>query len=141
MEHLDITTQRVIGLSGGSIVAALYCAGMGSEDMEDWTYRVNFDAVVRLFPPRLLFKGGMCSGRRFEAWMDKRLRGARFKDLQRDLVVVATDIRTRQPAVFSQAHVRPKLVFIIGEPQLCKAAHQHVRVKNPHDHFFTESGR
>jgi len=103
LEHLNVACHRVIGLSGGSIVAALYCAGMGTADMEEWTYKVNFHRVVRLFPPRLLFRGGMCSGRRFEAWMDKRLRGARFQDLERDLVVVATDIRTRQPAVFSKA--------------------------------------
>jgi NTE family protein len=103
LEHLRLACQKVIGLSGGSIVAALYCAGVGTDDMEAWTYKVNFGEVVRLFPPRLLFRGGMCSGRRFEAWMDRRLAGARFRDLRRDLVVVATDIRTRRPAIFSKA--------------------------------------
>jgi len=103
LEHLELSFQRVIGLSGGSIVAALYCAGTGTEELAEWTYRVRFNEVVRLFPPRLLFRGGMCSGRRFEEWMDNRLRGARFQDLERDLVVVATDIRTRKAAVFSKA--------------------------------------
>jgi len=103
LEHLEVVFQKVIGLSGGSIVAALYCAGIGTDELEEWTYKVSFHEVVRLFPPRLLFRGGMCSGRRFEAWMNKRLDGARFQDLKRDLVVVATDIRTRRPAVFSKA--------------------------------------
>jgi NTE family protein len=102
LEQLRVTFPKVIGLSGGSIVAALYCSGVGTAELEAWTYTVGFHEVVRLFPARLLFRGGMCSGRRFEAWMDRRLGGARFEDLERDLMIVATDIRTRQAAVFSK---------------------------------------
>jgi len=103
LEELGVGFRRLVGLSGGSIVAALYAAGFRAEELRQWTCDTDFSKVVRFSPPRLIFRGGMCSGRGFEQWMDERLGGATFAEMQIDLVIVATDIRHRRPVVFSRA--------------------------------------
>ena len=101
--ELGVGFHRLVGLSGGSIVAALYAAGFGAEKIEQWTCETDFRKLVRFTPPRLLFRGGMCSGKVFEEWMDERLSGVTFSELELDLVIVATDIRHRRPVIFSRA--------------------------------------
>jgi len=102
LEELGIGCRRLVGLSGGSIVAALYATGVTATEIEQWACETDFRSLVRFAPPRLLFRGGMCSGRTFEAWLDERLRGATFGELDLDLAVVATDIRLRRAVVFSR---------------------------------------
>ncbi len=103
LEELGVDFHRLVGLSGGSIVAALHAAGASPEEIERWACDTDFRDLVRFALPRLLFRGGMCSGRVFERWMDERLHGATFGDLTLDLAVVATDIRLRRAVVFSRA--------------------------------------
>lgn len=102
LEELGVGFRRLVGLSGGSIVAALYAAGATATEIEQWACETDFRSLVRFAAPRLLFRGGMCSGKTFEAWLDERLHGATFGDLDLDLAVVATDIRLRRAVVFSR---------------------------------------
>ncbi len=102
LEELGVEFHRLVGLSGGSIVASLFAAGATATEIEQWACETDFRSLVRFTPPRLLLRGGMCSGKTFEAWLDERLHGATFGDLDLDLAVVATDIRLRRAVVFSR---------------------------------------
>jgi len=102
LDELGVGFHRLVGLSGGSIVAALYATGATATEIEQWACETDFRSLVRFTPPRLLFRGGMCSGKTFERWLDERLHGATFGDLSLDLAVVATDIRLRRAVVFSR---------------------------------------
>lgn len=89
------------GASAGSLVAAVRAGGysheMAVELMRETDYRQFLD-----FRPLGLFRGyGLCSGRRFEQWLDGVLRGQRFGDLQSPLSVICTNIRTGEPFIFS----------------------------------------
>jgi len=101
--RLGVGFDRLVGLSGGSIVAALYAAGISLDEIAQWACETDFRDLVRFALPRLLFRGGMCSGRVFERWLDERLHGVTFGDLSLDLAVVATDIRLRRAVVFSKS--------------------------------------
>jgi len=123
LEELGVGFRRLVGLSGGSIVAALYATGATTAKIEQWACETDFRSLVRFTPPRLLFRGGMCSGKVFEAWLDERLHCATFGDLDLDLAVVATDIRLRRTVVFSKTttpnlHVAQAVRFSTGIPVL-----------------------
>ncbi len=89
------------GASAGSLVAAVRAGGytheMAVDLMRDTNYRQFLD-----FQPLGMIRGlGLCSGRRFEKWLDGVLSGQRFCDLQTPLSVVCTDIQTGEPFLFS----------------------------------------
>jgi len=89
------------GASAGSLVAAIRAGGytheMAVDLMRDTDYRQFLD-----FRPMGLVRGyGLCSGRRFEKWLDGVLEGRRFRDLEVPLSVVCTDILTGMPYIFS----------------------------------------
>ena len=102
LDSLDICYEQMVGVSGGSIVAALYAAGYSLPDMKDIAADTDFSRFLGQNVVSLLRTGGLSSGERFERWMDERLEGRCFRDLNHDLHVVATDVRSGKPAIFSR---------------------------------------
>lgn len=90
------------GASAGSLVAAVMAAGFSHrqacELMLDTDYRMFLDRSAF----RMLRDYGLCSGKRFEKWLDGVLGGARFDSLDVPLSVVATNVATGDAHVFSQ---------------------------------------
>ncbi|MBT0585697.1 patatin-like phospholipase family protein [Alteromonas sp. SM 2104] len=102
LQELDIQFDTIVGVSGGSIVAALYAAGCSLDDIYALSVKTNFKQFREFSLWRLFYKGGLASGDRFESWMDAQLKGARFGDLPMDLSVLATDINGGGPVVFNR---------------------------------------
>ena len=103
LEDLGVVTEHIVGVSGGSIVAGLRAAGWSTEAMRDLASRVDFRQFRDFSLYQLLFHGGLSSGDGFERWMDQMLEGACFEDLNLDLHVIATDVRTGAPVVLDRA--------------------------------------
>ena len=103
LADLGIGYRHLVGVSGGSVVAALAATGTSTATMRDLFRDVDFSQFRGYSLLNLLLRGGLSTGRRFERWMDGELRGARFRDLDIDLHVVATDVRSGQPVAFSRA--------------------------------------
>lgn len=102
LEELDYRIDRLVGVSGGSIVAALYAAGRPLSHLRHLVETVDFRQFRGYSIRRLLSAGGLSDGAHFERWLDGELQGASFADLSLDLQVVATDVRSGEPVVFNR---------------------------------------
>ncbi len=103
LQDMDVGYDIVVGVSGGSIVAALAALGWGVPQMQALAYETDFEQFRGYSAISLLRSGGLCSGDGFERWMDERLQGATFADLPKSLHVLATDINGGGPVVFNRA--------------------------------------
>ena len=102
------------GTSAGSIVAALYCAGVGQVQMEaeirrfDWfRHVIDFQDTLR----NLVEHGskGLVSNSKLEDTMNELLDGRGFSDLNMDLAVTATDIDEKRRIIFTTPQNAPKI--------------------------------
>ena len=98
VEELRIPVGRIIGASGGSVVAALYAAGYSSDELRRLSLDTDITAF-RDFSPRGSLAGmGVCRGDALERWLDEKLDGKRFGGgLRIPLGIIATDILSHAP--------------------------------------------
>lgn len=102
LEQMQYGIKQLVGVSGGSIVASLYACGYSTEYLKNLAFDVDFRQFRGFSLPKLLFAGGLSTGERFEGWLDEQLKGATFRHLERDLHVVATDVRSGEPVIFDK---------------------------------------
>tara|TARA_R110002126_G_scaffold10245_26_gene46534 strand:- start:1935 stop:2762 length:828 start_codon:yes stop_codon:yes gene_type:complete len=102
LQEQGLKFRHIVGVSGGSIVAALYAAGWNLQQMHQLAMTTDFRQFRGLSITKLVRLGGLSDGNAFESWLDKILEGKRFVDLQLDLHVLATDIQGGGPVVFSR---------------------------------------
>ncbi|NTS77739.1 patatin-like phospholipase family protein [Catenovulum sp. SM1970] len=102
LKELKIGFEHIVGVSGGSIVSSLYCSGMSLEEIKELAINTDFRKLRTYSIYRLLKDGGLCSGDKFEAWLDSHLKGVTFKDLKHSLHIVATDVSGGGPVVFNK---------------------------------------
>ncbi len=98
VEELGIPVGRIIGASSGSVVAALYAAGLSPEEIHRLSLETDIGAF-RDFSARGALAGmGVCRGDALERWLDEKLGGKRLGDGFRiPLAVIATDILNHTP--------------------------------------------
>lgn len=102
LRDLNLEFDHVVGISGGSIVTSLYCAGIPLNTLKSLAMETDFRQFRGFSVYRLLKDGGLSSGDTFEQWMDERLEGRTFNDLEKDLNILATDVNGGGPVVFSR---------------------------------------
>ncbi|RKF13659.1 phospholipase [Alginatibacterium sediminis] len=100
LSELDVQFSHIVGVSGGSIVSALYASGMNVEQIKSIAMNTDFEKFKGFSLLSLLRHGGLSSGDKFEAWIDKLLNGVTFSQLPIQLHIVATDVRSGSPVVF-----------------------------------------
>ncbi len=103
LNDLNLDFRSLVGVSGGSIVAAMVAAGKSIDQMKNLALHTDFKQFRGFSLMNLIRTGGLSSGDNFERWMDDQLAGARFCDLVLDLHVLATDINGGGPVVFNKA--------------------------------------
>ncbi|MCB1791882.1 MAG: patatin-like phospholipase family protein [Gammaproteobacteria bacterium] len=123
LEHMEYGIDRLVGVSGGSIVASLFAYGYPTEYLKNLAFDVDFRQFRGFSLQKLLFNGGLSTGERFEQWLDDQLGGATFAALERELHVVATDVRSGEPVIFDREHspdfrVARAVRFSMGIPLL-----------------------
>ncbi|GAA6184220.1 patatin-like phospholipase family protein [Aliiglaciecola sp. NS0011-25] len=99
--EMNLSFNHVVGISGGSIISALYCSGMPLEKILALSLETDFKQFKGYSIFRLLKEGGLSSGNQFEKWMDKQLEGKTFSQLSTELSIVATDVNGGGPVVFN----------------------------------------
>ncbi|MCV2886011.1 patatin-like phospholipase family protein [Aestuariibacter sp. AA17] len=104
LESLPLAISHMVGVSGGSIVSALYCSGMKLDDIMALAIETDFKQFRGYSLFRLLKDGGLSDGEHFEQWMDKKLRGLTFADIEYDLSIVATDVNGGGPVIFNREY-------------------------------------
>lgn len=102
LHDLNLEFDHIVGISGGSIVSALYCCGMSLQDIMALAIDTDFKQFRGYSIFKLLKDGGLSSGDTFEKWMDTQLQGKRFSELEKNLSIVATDINGGGPVIFNK---------------------------------------
>jgi len=102
LNELNLSYRHLVGVSGGSIVAAFYAAGWPLKRIEQLALDTDFRYFKGISLTTLLRTGGLCNGNRFEQWLDGRLEQRTFADLELDLHVLATDISGGGPVIFNR---------------------------------------
>ncbi len=101
LEEEDVDVSFVAGTSAGSLMGALYCAGLGWREMREIAGSINWGDIVSP-----AFDGmGMVSARKLEKVLNEVIGEREFTDLDRQFSVVATDIQTGEPVVLSTGSV------------------------------------
>ncbi|WP_432452190.1 MULTISPECIES: patatin-like phospholipase family protein [unclassified Agarivorans] len=100
LKELNVQFSHIVGVSGGSIISALFASGMTIEQIKAIALDTDFEQFKGFSLLSLLRNGGLCSGDKFEAWIDDLLGGVTFEELPVKLHVVATDVRSGSPVVF-----------------------------------------
>lgn len=123
LRDMDYRYKHIVGVSGGSVVAALAAFGKSPEDMRQLFREVDFSQFRGYSLLNLLLRGGLSNGKRFERWLEGEIDGACFKDAPVDLNVVATDVRSGQPVIFNRVNtpelsVARAVLFSISIPLL-----------------------
>lgn len=104
LQDMDLGYKHLVGVSGGGVVASLAAAGHSVEHMKDLFREVDFKQFRGMSLANLILHGGLSNGKRFFRWLDGELDGRRFRDLDVDLHVVATDVRAGKPVIFDKAN-------------------------------------
>ncbi|WP_072908610.1 patatin-like phospholipase family protein [Malonomonas rubra] len=119
LDELQVQFDHIVGVSGGSIVAALKACGKSIEEIYDLALDVDFRQFRGFSPYQLLFHGGLSSGASFEHWLDEQIAGARFGDLPINLHVVAMLIRSFMTTVsrefINDAYWHSTIIINAGE--------------------------
>ncbi len=112
LHEMKIQFPSLVGVSGGSIVGALFSAGYSLNQIRLIAEETDFAQFLGQSFYRLLRTGGLSTGDRFEEWIDNKLSGATFSDLEYPFHVVATDVRSGLPVIFNKErtpHVKVSL--------------------------------
>lgn len=99
---LELKFTHIVGVSGGSIITALFCAGIAPKEIKRLALSTDFKQFKDYSFLRLITQGGLSSGDKFEAWIDKLVNGKKFKDLDINLHILATDVNGGGPIVFNK---------------------------------------
>lgn len=102
LHDLNIEFKQVVGVSGGSIIAAMYCAGYSIEEMETLAANTDFNQFREGSWWRLLTEGGMSSGDVFQNWLEQYLKGMTFAQCKVPLNILATDVNGGGPVIFNK---------------------------------------
>lgn len=104
LADLNIGYRHIVGVSGGSIVAALTALGWKPAELQKLALEEDFTQFRGLSLVSLLREGGLSSGDSFERWIEEKTEAATFNDVPGELHIVATDVRSQSPVVFDRAH-------------------------------------
>ncbi|WDD99492.1 patatin-like phospholipase family protein [Thalassomonas actiniarum] len=108
LEDLSIEFNHLVGVSGGSIIASLYAAGLSIEQIKEIALKTDYSQFRGFSLLKLIRNGGLSSGDAFEYWVDEHLQGKTFEQLDRNLHIVATDVKRGKPVIFDAEHT-PKM--------------------------------
>lgn len=102
LKEMKLSFNHLVGVSGGSIIAALYAVGWSMDAMKKLALETDFKQFKEFSFWSLLRTGGLSDGNRFEHWLDDKLKGKTFADVELDLHVLATDINGGGPVLFNK---------------------------------------
>ena len=101
LEREGVPIDCVAGVSAGSLVGALHCAGLTADELNDFLPEVGWHLLARpAWPGR-----GFVSFEALEDWLIDLIGDLYFSQLGRPLAVVATDLETSAPVTFTEGRL------------------------------------
>lgn len=103
LEREGLRPDYVAGVSAGSVVGAVYCAGLKLDEIKRLALGLQWRKLGRVTRPRL----GFFDGRRLEEYLNKAIGPLQFEDLEVPLAAVAVDITCGELVVLKEGPVAP----------------------------------
>ena len=100
-QKYDIRVSHIAGSSVGSILGAAYASGAPLERIIEACRTLRFRDIARWRVSRL----GLASNQRLATLMERVFGSRQFEDLKIPLAVVATDLSTGEPVVFTSGNL------------------------------------
>ncbi|WP_280529144.1 patatin-like phospholipase family protein [Burkholderia perseverans] len=95
--------RELSGTSGGSIVAALYAAGMSLSDMHSLCMSLDWSPMMRFSAWSAVRRKALCSGDELLSFLTDATGGRTFAQLGVELKIVAADLLTEREFQLSRA--------------------------------------
>lgn len=101
LDKLQIQFDNIVGVSGGSIIASLFASGLSIDEIKKIALDTNYTQFTGYSLFKLIRNGGLSSGDVFEEWVDQHLQGKTFSQMNIQLHLVATDVKSGKPVIFN----------------------------------------
>lgn len=100
LEAQGITPDMVVGTSAGSVVGALYAAGMSGFDMQKLALGMEEDMLADWTLPNR----GMLKGEALQDFINQKVKNLSIQKMPKTLGVVATDLQSGEMVLFRQGN-------------------------------------
>ncbi len=98
LDDAGVKPDLIIGSSVGSMVGALYAAGLSARDLEHLAYEIN---VLQFFELRVL-GGNLATGGAIQSYVDTKVGGLTIEQLKIPFVAAATRLKDGKIALFNR---------------------------------------
>lgn len=105
LEREGIWPDYVAGVSAGSVVGAVYCAGLDLDEIKRLALGLHWKKLGRVTRPRL----GFLDGRRLEEYLEEVIGPLQFEELEIPFAAVAVDIVRGEVVVLKEGPVAPSV--------------------------------
>lgn len=124
LEENGIPIAAVAGCSMGAYVGALWAAGLDGQALEERAREIKDRATFKklldfIVPP----SEGLIRGEKIRQHLERDLGRRTFADLERELIVVATDLDRLVPHVFDSGRVSTAVHASAAIPAICAPVH------------------
>ncbi|MBO9491836.1 patatin-like phospholipase family protein [Endozoicomonas sp. G2_1] len=102
LEEFALDFDHIVGVSGGSIVSSFFAAGLSLSEIKRIALTTDYNQFREFSLLKLIRCGGLSSGDAFEQWVDHYLAGKTFAQLEKNLHIVATDVKKGTPVIFDK---------------------------------------
>ncbi len=103
LEREGIPIDVVAGSSAGSLIGAVYCAGLGVRQLTELANLTGW----RNFASLTASTKGFVSFAKLESWLVALIGDLTFADLSKPFAVVATDLESGEPVILKEERLAP----------------------------------
>ncbi len=120
LEEHGVAIDTIAGTSMGAYVGACWAGGMDGKELERLAAEIEtpwsrLHLVDPVFPPRR----GFMKGERIKARLSRAIGNPRFSELQRRLLVIATELETFEATIFRTGNVCDAVHASLAIPGIC----------------------
>ena len=104
LENAGIPIDFVAGTSAGSLVGAMFAAGLKASQIEEYAAKLRWWDLAR---PVLFSRWGYVSFNQMARWLVKEFGDLQFRDLKYPFAAIATDLNTGMPVELCEGRLAP----------------------------------
>ncbi len=109
LERHDLAPSVLVGTSFGAVVGAMYAIRRTPEELERHAAALRRRHVLPAVVDFGLHRGALFAGNNLEDYFDRLVEGRHFQDLERPLVVTATDLDSGDSVLINEGPLAPAL--------------------------------
>ena len=112
LEEMDIEIDMISGSSAGALIGGLYCTGISPKMIQNLATQIDKKMWVDFTMPRM----GLIKGERIQEILKLITGEKKIEELNRKLVVVATDLKNGEEVIFTEGPVHTAIRASISIP-------------------------